>query len=105
MMAGSTQGHPKRAPDFLAHGPKTPNPITQHYPVSPSQYQSGQFYNNTDAGAGYYNQSTAFENWRQIQQWQAYYQNYVQPNNDSVIYLNASQSSISPLPSMPYQNY
>ena len=104
MMSGSTHGPLNTAPNFLAHGPKTPYPITHQtiaYDAS-SQYQSGQFYNNTNVGAGFYNQSTAFENWRQIQQWQAYYHNSVKSNNDSVIYLNASQSSVSPL---PYHNY
>ena len=105
----NTQGPPKSVADFLAHGTKNPHPIdsTQQIPVYDAHYS--QYYQSVGAANGYYNQSTTtFENWRQIQQWQAYYhhQNSMQPTtNDSVIYLNASQSSVSPLPIMSYQNY
>ena len=101
----NTQGPPKSVADFLAHGTKNPYKINQ-IPVYDAHYS--QYYQSVGAADGYYNQSTTFENWRQIQQWQAYYhhQNVMQPTtNDSVIYLNASQSSISPLPIMSHQNY
>ena len=106
----NTQGPPKSVADFLAHGTKNPHPIdsTQQIPMYDAHY-SQYYHQSVDAANGYYNQSTTtFENWRQIQQWQAYYhhQNVMQPTtNDSVIYLNASQSSVSPLPIMSYQNY
>ena len=105
----NTQGPPKSVADFLAHGTKNPHPIdsTQQIPMYDAHY-SQYYHQSVDAANGYYNQSTTFENWRQIQQWQAYYhhQNFMQPTtNDSVIYLNASQSSVSPLPIMSYQNY
>ena len=101
----NAQGPPKSVADFLAHGTKNPHKINQ-IPVYDAHYS--QYYQSVGAADGYYNQSTTFENWRQIQQWQAYYhhQNVMQPTtNDSVIYLNASQSSISPLPIMSHQNY
>ena len=101
----NAQGPPKSVADFLAHGTKNPHKINQ-IPVYDAHYS--QYYQSVGGADGYYNQSTTFENWRQIQQWQAYYhhQNFMQPTtNDSVIYLNASQSSVSPLPIMSSQNY